>query len=153
MNRRLLLRAQERLSSKAFTRMWNGSHDTDPTGELLAAWIGKEQLRALLATARRGGHRHEVSAALFRFYDWCAEAEIGELTTLAETVEAWWPEILAFLHTKITNAGTEGTNRLTKQVKRGACGFTNKQHYRDRVRLHSARPRHRASATIRQLPR
>ena len=74
----------------------------------------------LLATARRGGHRHEVSAALFRFYDWCAEAEIGELTTLAETVEAWWPENLAFLHTKITNAGTEGTNRLTKQVKRGA---------------------------------
>ncbi len=63
-NRRLMLRARERLPSTALTRMWNGCLDTDPTGELLAAWIGKEQLRALLATARRGGHRHEVSAAV-----------------------------------------------------------------------------------------
>jgi len=151
-NRRLLLRARERLSTRAFARMWNGCIDTDPTGELLAAWIGKELLRELLATARRGGHRHEISTALYRFYHWCAAAEIPELTTLAETVEAWWPEILAFLHTKITNAGTEGTNRLTKQVKRGACGFRNKQHYRDRVRLHSARPTRRTSASTRHLP-
>lgn len=34
--------------------------------------------------------------------------------------------------TKITDAGTQGTNRLTKQVRRGACGFRNKQPYRDR---------------------
>ncbi|MGB8501442.1 transposase, partial [Mycobacterium sp.] len=33
----------------------------------------------------------------------------------AQTVEKWWPEILAFLQTGITNAGTEGTNRLVKQ--------------------------------------
>ena len=142
-NRRLLLRARERLTERSFSRMWNGCHDADPTGELLAAWIGKELLREPLATARRGGHRHEIFTALYRFYQWCADVDIGELTTLAETVEAWWPQILAFLHTKITNAGTEETNRLTKQVKRGACGFRNKQHYRDRVRLHSARPKRR----------
>lgn len=151
-NRRRLLRARERLSDRAFARMWNECIDADPTGELLAAWIGKELLRELLATARGGGHRHEISTALYRFYSWCADVDVPELTTLAQTVEAWWPEILAFLHTKITNAGTEGTNRLTKQVKRGACGFRNKQHYRDRVRLHSARPRHRTSASTRQLP-
>lgn len=151
-NRRLLLRARERLSARAFARMWNGCLDADPTGQLLAAWIGKELLRQLLATARRGGHRHDISNALFRFYDWCAGADVPELTTLAQTVEAWWPEILAFLHTKITNAGTEGTNRLTKQVKRGACGFRNRGHYRDRVRLHSARRRRRTSASIKPLP-
>jgi hypothetical protein len=29
--------------------------------------------------------------------------------TLAATVETWWPHIVAFLHTGITNAGSEGT--------------------------------------------
>ncbi|MFJ5292949.1 hypothetical protein [Streptomyces sp. NPDC088348] len=33
------------------------------------------------------------------------------LQRLATTVETWWPEILAFLHTGITSAGSEGTNR------------------------------------------
>lgn len=45
-----------------------------------------------------------------------------EVTTLAETVATWWPTIPVFLQTGITNAGTEGTNRLIKAVKRHACG-------------------------------
>src|SRR5829696_5381615 len=60
-NRRLLLRGRERLSEKAFTRMWNGCIDHDPSGDLLAAWIAKEELRALLACARRSGQRHDIS--------------------------------------------------------------------------------------------
>jgi hypothetical protein len=35
-------------------------------------------------------------------------------------VTAWWPEILAFLATNITNAGTEGTNHLIKEAARVA---------------------------------
>jgi hypothetical protein len=29
--------------------------DGDPTGEILAAWIAKEELRSLLKVAKRGG--------------------------------------------------------------------------------------------------
>jgi hypothetical protein len=25
------------------------------------------------------------------FYRWCSDANIPELTTLAETIETWWP--------------------------------------------------------------
>lgn len=145
-NRRLLLRARERLSERAFTRMWNGAADNDPSGQLLAAWIAKEELRALLGCAARGGQRHDVANRLSRFYDWCARSDIPEVTTLANTVENWWPEILAFLQTGITNAGTEGTNRLVKQVLRCACGFRNKRNYRMRVRLHCTRQRTSARA-------
>jgi transposase len=145
-NRRLLLRARERLSHEAFARMWNGCIDNDPSDQLLAAWIAKEELRALLACARRGGQRHDISHRLWKFYHWCARVNVPEVTTLAETVEAWWPQILAFLQLGITNAGTEGTNRLIKQVKRHACGFRNEQHFRDRVRLHSTHNRNRTSA-------
>lgn len=152
-NRRRLLRARERLTQAQFARMWNELVDGDPTGQILAAWIAKEELRALLKVAQRGGQRHEISHRLWRFYRWCAKTSAPEVHALAETVEAWWPEIEAFLRLNITNAATEGTNRLVKQVKRAACGFRNERHYRDRVRLHCARSRkHRASTRTRRLP-
>jgi transposase len=151
-NRRLLLRGRERLSERALARMWNGCVDHDPTGQILSAWIAKEELRALCATAVRGGHRHEIHQRLWAFYSWCADAQIPELTTLAETIETWWPAIEVFLTTGLTNARTEGTNRLIKQVKRAACGFRNRENYRRRVRLHCTRQTRRLSARNPTVP-
>ena len=119
--RRLLLRGRERLSPPALARMWNGCVDNDPTGQILSAWIAKEELRALCAAAAaRGGHPGEIRDRLYAFYRWCADSQIPELTTLAETIETWWPAIEVFLTTGITNTRAEGTNRLIKQVKRAA---------------------------------
>jgi transposase len=151
-NRRLLLRGRERLSEQALARMWNGCVDNDPTAQILSAWIAKEELRALCATAARGGHRHEIHQRLWAFYRWCADAQIPELTTLAETIETWWPAIEVFLTTGLTNARTEGTNRLIKQVKRAACGFRNRDNYRRRVRLHCTRKTRRLSARNPTVP-
>jgi transposase len=151
-NRRLLLRGRERLSERALTRMWNGCIDHDPTGAILTAWIAKEELRALCATASRGGHRDQINQRLWAFYTWCADAEVPELTTLAETIETWWPAIELFLTTGLTNARTEGTNRLIKQVKRAACGFRNRDNYRRRVRLHCTRQTRRLSARNPTVP-
>jgi hypothetical protein len=114
-NRRLLLRGRERLSQAALARMCNGCVDHDPTGQILSAGIAKEELRALCTTAATGGHREDIARRLWAFYRWCAEAHIPELTTLAETIETWWPAIEVFLMTGLTNARTEGTNRLIKQ--------------------------------------
>jgi transposase len=151
-NRRLLLRGRERLSQRALARMWNGCLDHDPTGAILTAWIAKEELRGLCATAARGGHRDQINQRLWAFYRWCADADIPELTTLAETIETWWPAIEVFLTTGLTNARTEGTNRLIKQVKRAACGFRNRNNYRRRVRLHCTRQTRRLSARTPTVP-
>jgi len=151
-NRRLLLRGRERLSPAALTRMWNGCIDHDPTGAILTAWIAKEELRALCATAADGGHRADIHRRLWAFYSWCADAQVPELTTLAETIETWWPAIEVFLTTGLTNARTEGTNRLIKQVKRAACGFRNRDNYRRRVRLHCTRRTRRLSARKPTVP-
>jgi transposase len=148
-NRRRLLTARQRLSRTRFARMWNDCLDADPTGELLTAYIIKEELRALCATAATGGHRHEISHRLYRFYRWCADADIPEATTLATTIETWWPAVLAFLTTKITNAKTEGTNRLAKDVARRACGFRNTDNHQRRVRLHCTRRARRSTAGVR----
>jgi transposase len=151
-NRRLLLRGRERLSPVALARMWNGCVDHDLTGQILSAWIAKEELRALCVTAAHGGHPGVIRERLWVFYRWCADADIPELTTLAETIETWWPAIEVFLTTGITNARTEGTNRLIKQVKRAACGFRNRENYRRRVRLHCTRRTRRLSARKPTVP-
>ena len=141
-NRRLLLRGRERLSQSALARMWNGCVDHDPTGQILTAWIAKEELRALCATAVRGGHPSEIRDRLYAFYRWCADAQIPELTTLAETIETWWPAIEVFLTTGLTNARTEGTNRPIKQVKRApaASGEPGELPAPSTVALHPAHP-------------
>jgi transposase len=138
-NRRRLLRARERLTSEQFTRMWDEISAQEATGELLAAWIAKEELRFLLSLARTHAPRSEISNRLFAFYDRCARADVPEVTTLARTIEAWWPQILAFIDTGITNATTEATNRTIKDAARIAFGFRNLHNQRRRVRLHSKR--------------
>jgi transposase len=151
-NRRRLLTAKERLSPKAFAAMWNSLIDSDPSAQILSAWIAKEELRALLALARTGAHRAQIRERLFTFYAWCADTGIDELHTLASTVETWWPAIEAFLHSGVTNARTEGINRLVKQVKRSDCGFRNPVTSRHRIRFHSTRTARAAIAASTSLP-
>jgi transposase len=151
-NRRRLLKGRERLSTESFQKMWASLEAGDPSAQILTAWIAKEELRTLLALARSGARRDQIRERLYLFYAWCARANIPELTTLATTIETWWPAILAFIDTGITNAKTEGLNRLLKQVKRSACGFRTVPNSHRRVRFHCTR-RHRATAAnFRSLP-
>jgi hypothetical protein len=114
--------------------------DSDRSGQILASWIAKEELRKLLALARTDPPREVIAAQLYLFYNWCAATTIGELHTLATTVETWWPEIEAFIDTGITNAKTEGLNRLVKQVKRSGCGFRKVDNKHRRVRFTALGP-------------
>jgi hypothetical protein len=47
---------------------------------------------------RRGATRRHPPSSL-GVYSWCADAAIPELTTVAETIETWWPAVLVFLQT------------------------------------------------------
>ena len=146
-NRRRLLRARERLSDKSFAKMWNAIVSQDDTSQILSAWIAKEELRTLLSTVRVGGDPHLTRHRLHRFLSWCIDSQIPELLTLATTVETWWPEINAFIATGITNARTEGYNRLVKQVKCAACGFRNPENSARRIRFHCTRKQRAATQT------
>ncbi len=63
-------------------------------------------------------------------------ADMPETTRLATTIETWWPHVEAFLRLRITNARTEGTNRVIKQIKRTGCGYRNQTNYERRIVLH-----------------
>lgn len=138
--RRRLLRNREDLTPQKFTDMWNRLVDLGQAGEeILAAWIAKEELRALLALARTHPTRHQISARLWAFYQWCADTTIPELHRLATTIQGWWPQIEAFILTGITNATSEGINRLIKLEARNAFGFRNPINQRLRSRCASIR--------------
>ncbi|TWH70731.1 transposase [Micromonospora olivasterospora] len=106
---------------------------------ILAASNAKEDLLDLLATARTQPDREHVHRLLHRCYNRCTATDLHRLAT---TVETWWPQIHAFLRTAITNAGSEGTNRVIKTIARDAYGFRNPENQRLRTRTATTR-RHR----------
>ncbi|RKN20820.1 hypothetical protein D7147_08245 [Micromonospora musae] len=58
---------------------------------------------------------------------------------LATTVETWWPETPAFLHSGITDLGTEVTNRVVKIIACDTCGFRSPVNQRLRTRCTAIR--------------
>jgi transposase len=136
-HRRLLLRAGDQLGSAGLRRLAAVLASDDPSNEIGAAWGVKELLRRLLAPRTR----HDAAQRLYRFYDACLAADMPETTRLAETIATWWPHIEPFLRTGITNARTEGYNRVIKQLKRVGCGYRNQANYEHRIVLHIAAKR------------
>jgi transposase len=131
--RKLLLTAAEQLTGRGRVRLRAGLAAGDPGGEVVAAWQGKELLRAVYATNDLARAR----AALDRFYHWTDGVQLPELSRLARTVKAWEAEILAFHATGgCSNGPTEAVNLLIKKVKRVGHGFRNFTNYRRRLLLH-----------------
>ena len=138
--RRRLLRNREDLSDEQFTKMWNTLINAGTIGmTLLTAWIAKERLRDLLATARIGVDRERIGHLRWKFLTWCADSDIPEVRQLATTIDRWWTEIEAFIHTGHSNAKSEGINRVIKLVARAAHGFRNPTNQRLRTRCVTTR--------------
>jgi transposase len=141
-HRRLLLTGAEHLSSKQWTRLWRSFDRCDPTKEVQAAWAVKERLRLLLAESEPSRIRRRLAD----FYEAAVDAQLPEATRLAETIQAWWPAVLVALTHDVTNARTEGFNRIIKQTKRVGCGYRNINNYQRRILSHIAVTRPQKSA-------
>jgi len=112
--------------------------------QIYAAWQAKELLRDLLGLAvsrtRITPDRSAISAARHRFFAHVADhAHLPELLTLAETIEQWWDGIENYIKTGITNAASEGNNRLIKLEARNAFSFRNRENQRLRSRCATTR--------------
>ena len=121
--------------------MWNRLIDlgADRRSDMLTAWIAKEELRALLALARTHPTRHQISTRLWDVLPLVRRLRHPRTAPPRRTVEPWWPEIDAFIHTGITNATSEGINRVIKLVARNAFGFRNPTNQRLRSRCATIR--------------
>jgi transposase len=150
-NRRRLLRAAERLTDEQRTRLFEQLTSADPNGDIAAAWIAKELLRDVLACTARGGLRYEITAALYAFYAFCAACSVPEIGKLAETISAWQEPMILAIETGLSNARSEGYNRIVKHVGRIAFGFRTPENQRRRVRWACTCQSRRAPSSSRQL--
>lgn len=112
--------------------------------QIYEAWQAKELLRDLLRLtfkhARVTPDRSAISQARYAFQAFCANRSyLPELACLAETVEKWWDGIEAYILTGVTNAGSEGVNRLIKLDARNAAGYRNPKNQRLRARAATTR--------------
>jgi len=105
----------------------------------LRARIAKDLLRQVLAMAGTHPNRSTISRRLYRFYTWCADSGIPEVVRLAATIETWWLHSEAFIHSKITNARSEGYDRVVKLDARNAFGYRNPANQRLRTRCATIR--------------
>ncbi len=133
-SRRRLLRGVERLTAEQRQRMFTKLDNFDTDGDLAAAWITKELLRSVMACKYRGGLRYQICAALEEFYTFAAACKVPEIHTLATTVDTWQQPIIAAIDTGLSNARSEGYNRIVKHIGRIAFGFRNSDNQRRRIR-------------------
>jgi transposase len=123
--------------------------------QIYQVWQAKELLRDLLRLGFKHTHvtpgRPAIAQARHKFQSFCADhAYLPELVSLAETVDKWWDGIEAYILTGITNAGSEGTNRLIKLDGRAAAGYRNPANQRMRARTATTRKNRRPARTTRR---
>ena len=130
---RLLLTGVENLTTKQRDRL-EQLLDAETTGQVRAAWHVKELLRVLL-------NQHgpdEIAAARTALHHTIADVQIPELTRLSHTLTDWWPALEVALRYQVSNARTEGFNRIIKQTKRVGCGYRSLNNYQRRILTHIA---------------
>jgi len=144
--RRRLLTGHEHLDPGGFARMMAWLDIGDPDGEVAACYLAKELLRETYLA----DHVFEARQRLTTFYEHCDSSGVPELERLARTIGRWETPILRWHRTRLTNAATEGTNLIVKNVKRLGVGFRNFENYRLRLLLRCGAPwQHHHVASIR----
>jgi transposase len=144
--RRRLLAGHEHLDPVGFTRMLTLLNIGDPDGEVAACYLAKELLRETYLAEDVFDARRRLTA----FYDHCHASGVPELERLARTIARWETPILRWHRTGLTNATTEGTNLIVKNIKRLGFGFRNFDNYRLRLLLRCGAPwQHHPVASIR----
>ena len=110
--RRVLRRGAENLSTPAWARLLAGIEAGDEHGQVAAAWVAAQELRAIY-------HCRDGDQAAARLYAWtvtCIDSHVPELRRLARTLTTWREEFLAYFRTgRISNGPTEAVNLLIKK--------------------------------------
>jgi transposase len=135
--RRLLTKAEERLSQDGKQKLMGLLRAGDPHGDVATMWHAKEAVRELYSHRDSDLALEWVTALGGNLQD--PDYPI-EARSLGRTLIRWRAEIAAWHVAQVTNGPTEGMNNLVKRVKRVAFGFTSFRNYRTRALLYAGRP-------------
>lgn len=139
------LMEQERESLKGTKYLWLYSKENVPPkrlGEFRQlqrmdlkvgrAWAIKENLRNLWNYSYLGW-----AMKFFRkWYFWATHSRLEPVIKAAKTIKRHLTNILTYLKHRITNALSEALNAKIEKVKRMACGYRNRDHYKTAIYFH-----------------
>jgi len=139
------LMEQERKSLKGTKYLWLYSKENVPPqrlGEFRQlqsmdlkvgrAWAIKENLRNLWNYSYLGW-----ALKFFRkWYFWATHSRLEPVIKAAKTIKRHLTNILTYLKHRITNALSEALNAKIEKVKRMACGYRNRDHYKTAIYFH-----------------
>jgi transposase len=96
------------------------------------AWAIKENLRHLWKYRYQAPMRNYFK----RWYFWATHSRLKPIKKAAQTLKAHIDNIVTYAKHRITNALGEAINAKIEKVKRMACGFRNRAHYRTAIYFH-----------------
>jgi transposase len=96
------------------------------------AWAIKENIRHLWDYRYQGCMRKYFD----QWYWWATHSRLNPIIKAARTLKAHLTNIVTYAKHQITNALGESLNAKVEKVKRLACGFRNRAHYRTAIYFH-----------------
>jgi transposase len=96
------------------------------------AWAIKENLRHMWDYQQEASMRKYFS----RWYFWATHSRLEPIKKAAKTVKAHIENVVTYARHRITNALGESINGKIEKIKRIACGFRNRAHYRTAIYFH-----------------
>jgi transposase len=130
-SRRLLTKAQERLTDDGQEKLRGLLAAGDPDGHVATAWQAKEAVRDIYTQPPETAPEYLATLS----DDLRAPERPEHVRRLGRTLRNWSAEILGWHTSKATNGPTEGQNNLIKATKRVGFGFRTFRNYRIRVLL------------------
>ena len=100
--------------------------------KICRAWAIKENLR------RYWEYSSEAWADKFfdKWYKWASRCRLEPVVRAAKTVKRHYGNISTYIRHRVTNALGESINGNIEKVKRLACGFRNRDHYKKAIYFH-----------------
>lgn len=96
------------------------------------AWAIKENIRHLWEYSYAASMRKYFK----RWYFWATHSRLEPIKKAAKTVKTHIDNIVTYAKHRITNALGESINGKIEKIKRMACGFRNRSHYRTAIYFH-----------------
>jgi transposase len=142
-NKRLLEEGNDLLKGTKYLWLWNPENIPDwrrpefrelqkADLDVSRAWALKENLKHLWC------YFSEAWARKFfrKWYFWATHSRLDPIKAVARTIKRHFENIVTYVHHRITNALVEGLNSKIEKVKRFACGYRNRDHYRMAIYFH-----------------
>lgn len=96
------------------------------------AWAIKEMAMSSWGYVKKGW----AERAWLRWYSWAIRSRLEPIKRVARMIKRHWDGVMNAATSDVTNARAEGINSRIQWVKRMACGFRNRERFRNAIYFH-----------------